>query len=196
MTKIDFNTYLLRIKDYEYHFYDIPSETCYFPFQKEEIDMVTLSNELNKFGEYLNHNESFQERKDIAENNKEWIKFTWDLRRKQNYTCEISGFRYKDIKRLSHELFNILNEQTWINNYLVIHHLNDDEEYECYDKSKLLVLNRAIHMILHRYKNLLPLLPNLKDNYELWFELGCLIHDRNGEYPWRNITKAKKQIYS
>ena len=191
MSKIDFNTYLKKVNACEYHFYDCPSEICYFPFTNEEIDMKWLSTELNNFGEYLNHEESFEERKDIAENNKEWKDFVQELKKERHYVCELSGFNTKKIKELNYELFHIDGKHTWINSWLVAHHIDDKSEYECYNKNKLVILNRAVHLIKHRYNNLIEYVPNLKNNYELWFELGCLIHDRNNEYPWRNIREKK-----
>jgi len=189
MSKIDFLTYLNNINFGHLHYYIRSTEICYFPFLNEEIDMVTLSTELNKFGEYLNHAESFAERKYMAENNIKWINFTQQLKKERKYTCEISRFTYNDIKQLNHDIFGLKYDETWINNWLVIHHKDDLQEYECYDKDKLLVLNRAVHLIKHRYNNLIKHLPSLETNYKLWFELGCLIPDRNGEYPWRNVIK-------
>lgn len=196
MSKIDFNTYLKRLNEGEYHIYICPTEICYFPYKDEEINMCLISQELNKFGQYLDHKETFFERKNMAENNTNWINFAQELKKEKNFVCEESGFSYKKVKQLSYDLFDIDYKHSWINNWLVIHHTDDKQEYECYDKSKLVVLNRAIHLIKHRYNSLLPYIPNLKNNYELWFELGCLIHDRNGEYPWRNIIEKNKTLAS
>lgn len=189
MSKIDFKTFLQRINEGQYHFYDCPSETCYFPFLNEEIDMTILSSELNKFGEYLDHSESFMERKYMAENNAKWLNFAKQLKKEYKYICQQSHFTYEDIKKLSHDLFGLKYNETWANSWLVIHHRDDKLEYECYDKDKLVVLNRAVHLIKHRYNKLVKYLPELEINYKLWFELGSLIPDRNGEYPWRNIIR-------
>ena len=189
MSKIDFDTYLKRLNEGEYHMYICPTEICYFHYKDEEINMCLISQELNKFGQYLDHKETFLERKNMAENNINWINFAQELKKEKNFVCEESGFNSKKVKQLSYDLFGIDYKHSWINNWLVIHHIDDKQEYECYDKDKLLVLNRAIHLIKHRYNSLLPYISNLKNNYELWFELGCLIHDRNGKYPWRNIIE-------
>ena len=189
MSKIDFLAYLNNINFGHLRYYMCSTEVCYFPFLNEEIDMTILSKELNKFGQYLNHEESFFERKYMAENNIQWINFTQQLKKERKYTCEISKFTHNDIKRLSHDIFNVKYDETWANSWLVIHHKDDKQEYECYDKNNLLVLNRAVHLIKHRYNNLVKYLPALQTDYKLWFELGSLIHDRNGEYPWRHIVK-------
>ena len=191
MSKIDFLTYCRYINEGQYHLYICPSEICYFPFQNAEIDMTILSKELNKYGTYLNHEESFEKRKDMAKNNLKWINFTQQLKKDNNYRCALSGFTYNDIKKLNYEIFNIKYDETWINSWLVVHHKDDQQEYECYDKNKLLVLSRPVHLIKHRYEKLLPLFPGLEFNYKLWFELGSLIHDRDGEYPWRHIKKKE-----
>lgn len=188
MTRITFNIFKKRIEEGQYHFYDKPSEFCYFPFINEEIDMITLSNEINKYGQFLNHKESFIERKTMAETNIQWINFAQTLKKEHNYTCDLSGFTYKDVKKLSHDIFGLKFNETWVNSWLIIHHMDDQQEYECYDKNKLLVLNRAVHLIKHRYNNLIKDFPSLEFDYKLWFELGSLIPDRNGEYPWRNIV--------
>ena len=65
MTRINFNIFKKRVEEGQYHFYDKPSEFCYFPFINEEIDMITLSNEINKYGQFLNHKESFIEREHV-----------------------------------------------------------------------------------------------------------------------------------
>ena len=92
MAKIDFNTFGKRIEEGQYHFYDTPSEVCYFPFTNEEIDMVALSNEINKRDQFLKHKESFIERKTMAETNIHWIDFAQSLKKEHNYTCDISNF--------------------------------------------------------------------------------------------------------
>ena len=81
MTKINFNIFKKRVEEGQYHFYDKPSEFCYFPFINEEIDMITLSNEINKYGQFLNHKESFIERKTMAETNTRWINFAQTLKK-------------------------------------------------------------------------------------------------------------------
>lgn len=190
--KINFERYLNNIRNNEVHFYDTKAEICYFPYYNEEIDMVQLSKSLNTFGEYITTKESFQERKDICEKDEEWKQFIASMKEDCDYKCQISGFGITKLKRLDHDLFNIGYNEFWINDWLNPHHIDGTLEYKCFDKSKIQIVNRAIHMCKHRYNKLLPSLPDLKWNYELWYELGCLIHDRENEYPWRKITKMEK----
>lgn len=190
--KIDFDRYIKHLRNHEVRFYDVKTEICYFPYYNEEIDLCTLSLELNKFAEYITSKESFEERKDICENDEEWKQFVNQMKKDCNYVCQISNFSMKRIKALDYKLFNITNEYTWLNNWLTPHHIDGTIEYKCFDKSKIRILNRAIHMTYHRYNRLIELLPDLKWDYELWYELGCLIHDRENEYPWRKIVKMEK----
>lgn len=186
MSKIDFDTYLKRIEEGVYHFYDIPSETCYFPFTNEEIDMCLISDSLDDFAVYLCHKESFEERVQVAES-KPYRDFVNELIKEKNYICEISGFSYKKAKQLDFDLFNIPSNKRWINNFLVAHHVDGTCEYDCRDRTKIKVLNRAIHLILHRYSELSKKISWLDKNYDIWYELGCLIKTRRRTYPWRRL---------
>lgn len=190
--KIDFTRFLENIRNCDIRFYDFKSELCYFPYLDEEIDLRILSNKLNTFAEYVTTKETFSERKNICENDEEWKQFIQQLKRDCNYTCQLSHFSMKTIKNLDYKIFGIENGYTWINNWLTPHHIDGSIEYRCFDKTKIRILNRAIHMIEHRYNNLIHHIPELKWNYELWYELGSLIHDRENEYPWRKITQKKR----
>lgn len=188
--KISFLEYIEKLKNAEYHIYDIPSETCYFPMTDSEIDMIKISDSLNPYGEFLNHKESFQERKFTCERDEEWKQFIANLKKERGNKCEISSFNVQKAKELSNKIFGIPYNKVWINDWLVPHHLTAQDDYRSFDKKDIKILNRGIHMTLHRYKNLVKLLPELKYDYELWFELGCLIRDRESQYPWRNITES------
>lgn len=190
--KIDFTKYLANLRDNDIRFYDLKSEMCYFPYSNEEIDMRLLSNKLNEFGEYVTVRETFEERKNICNNDVEWKVFIANLKKDCNYRCQISNFDSKKIKDLNYKIFGITSDYTWVNNWLNPHHIDGTVEYRCFDKDKIQIVNRAIHMTKHRYNKLVHHLPELKYNYDLWYELGCLIHDRENEYPWRKLTLKKK----
>lgn len=186
MNAVTIEKYFTNLTNNECRFYDKDMNICLFPNLHENISMSIISDRLKSFVKYVTKKESYEERLEIR-TSEDWKLFANEMRKEKNYTCEISNYSLKDIRELNQEIFHISMNQSNVNNWLNIHHISGEYDYECYDKSKLLVVNRAIHMTLHMYENLLPFIPNLKDNYRLWFELGALCKTNDGKYPWQNL---------
>ena len=191
MINISFDRFLENKNNRESCIYDISTSSCYFPKLDECISMFYISDSLAKYATYVTKNESFTEREEIR-NSSEWKSFTYELKVANNWTCQKSGFDKSTIRILSKEIFGLDDNHTWCNNYLTVHHIDGESEYNCRDKNKLIVLNRAIHMTLHNYDKLVRDLPVLKGNYKLWFELGSLVPLNYKVYPWLNITKKNR----
>lgn len=186
MNNIIFEKYCENLANNEKTIIDIETSICFFPRLDENISLFELSEKLNGFAEYKTKKESYTERLNIR-NNENWKAFTKELRKERKYICEISHYSLNNIRMLNEEIFHIPQDKSNINNWLNIHHISGEYDYECYDKDQLLVVNRAIHMMLHRYNKLVLLIPTLKDNYKLWFELGSLIHSSDGTFPWKSL---------
>lgn len=186
MNNISFEKYCENLANGEKTENDIETSICFFPDLDENISLFTLSKKLNSFTEYTTKKESYTERLNIR-NSEKWKTFTDEMRKEKNYVCEVSNYTLKDIRTLNEEIFHIPQNKSNVNNWLNVHHKSGEYDYECYDKEQLLVVNRAIHMTLHMYKNLVLLIPTLKNNYRLWFELGSLIQYSDGSFPWKAI---------
>lgn len=187
MTRISSEEYFINVNNGKPHIYDFPSETCIFPYQDEEIDMRDITFALKNEYMPVTINENYETRL-ITRNDPEWIAFAKEYKKECNYICQVSNFNLSKIRQLAFEIFSIPKNKTWINNGLTIHHTSNSVDYDCRDKSKLIVVNRAIHMILHRYDKLISLMPNLAYDYRLWYEIGSFVNTDKNEFPWRLIT--------
>lgn len=188
MSDISYEKALEHFQNSTKHFYDKENSLCIFPDTFEQIDMCLLSKCLNDEAVYVTKNTSYKKRLEIRTKD-EWKSFTTDLKKKYHWICQVSHYGIDSIKSLSWSIFGIKPNETWANSFLTVHHVDGESEYECYDETKLIVINRAIHMMLHRYENLLPKIPRLKTDYALWYELGSLIHTSDGKWPWKEIKK-------
>lgn len=190
--EINLFTWLARLNKDCTREYDLQKEICYFPETDEYKGLVDISDQLNNKAIFLKHKEGFDERKAICESDEEWKAFVNHLKRKYNYTCQISGMGLNDIKLLSEKIFGLKPNDTWINNWLTPHHIDSKTEYKCFDENKLIICNRAIHLAYHRRYYIDAFIKRPVTDYSIYFEIGSLIHDRNGIYPWRNITERKE----
>ena len=195
MQKIDVYGWLNKLNLKEPRSYNFDTEICYFPLTDEYASLREISDGLRNKGIFLNHKESFEQRKLICDKDEEWKAFFKDLRREKRNVCELSGLTFAESRKLSSKIFGLNKTDTWVNNWLTPHHINDSVEYKTFDKDNILVVNRAIHMVYHMRYYLAQFIKRDKPDYELYFEIGSLIANRNKIYPWKTITK-EGEVYN
>lgn len=183
MQEISSSDWLKLVRDNINHYYNHYTQECIFPDMQYKANYLNIRNLLQSYKKYISK-ESFSRRLSVR-NDYTWKDFSKRLRMERGNKCEISGYNIDQAKKLTADIFgnNVFDTPNiWLN----LHHISGDKEYGDLDSTNYLVLNRAIHMMLHMYDKLVLDLPELKDkNFKLWFELGSLTPLNGGEYPFK-----------
>ena len=187
MKKLNQFNWLYKLNINEPRKYDFEKEICYFPESDSYASLVEMSDNLASKGIFLAYRENFATRKFICNEDEEWRDFIYQLKAQNDFKCQLSKIGLSESIALSERIFGLPRNAIWINNWLTPHHTDGSSEYRCFDRTKIMILNRAIHMAYHRRHYLGAFIKREKPDYALYFEVGSLIYDRNGVYPWRNI---------